>query len=65
MIFSKNSGIKEEHFIYEYNDIKTWRYYANNQKEPNKNILTVKKERLADWYTICDFFDFDLVYPDS
>lgn len=57
--------IKEEHFIYEYNDLKTWRYYANNQKEPNKNILTVKKERLVDWYTIYDFFDFDLVYPDN
>lgn len=54
-----------ENFQYDYSDLRSWRYHVNNHKHPENNILTVKKQKLIDWYNIEDFFDFKLIYCDT
>ena len=57
--------ITYEHFKYEYSNLRAWRYRINGNKKVEDSILSIKKERLIDWYNIHDFFEFNLMYYDT
>jgi len=56
----------QEDYVYQYDTLKKWRQKISKTKIiDDDNILTVKKQKLIDWYNIQDFEELNLLYYDT